>query len=529
MRYENISFPEALRRLAEKANILLPSPSGKSREGSSDNEKIFEIYQQAADFYHRQFLHPQGGKMAREYWKKRGFGDALASEFKIGWSPAGWSNLLEHLLSKGFPESLLLKTGLIQKSERGKIYDVFRERLLFPIHNLQGKIVAFGGRIIQESTGPKYLNSPENPIFRKRRELFGLYFSKRFIDRDIRKIIVAEGYLDYLRLYEKGFKTAVATLGTALTEEHVQVLKRFADEAVVVYDGDQAGEAATLRGLEVFLEQDMSVKIVRLPQGFDPDDFLHQQGAEAFQKLLTDATDFYDFQYQILSQRYNPKDPSGLLRLTGAVLETFSKIKNPIILDHYMKRFSSAVRVDEQSLRLELSKLKKKDNERARPAFAGNRPVLPAAASISQEELLLLALMVEAPAMREMIRTDLTEAEFDFPSAKTLFRLICEIYDQRSGFNWGDVLSKIEDQELKQKLISAAQIQGDGPVSERVYWDCKRKLRFRKIDRRLRELDDLIGLEDKDKESALLREYLQEYHALSREVQELKSRKASTL
>src|SRR3989338_1102140 len=277
------------------------------------------------------------------------------------------------------------------------------------------------------------------------------------------------------------------------------------------------------------MEQDMNVKIVRLPQGHDPDDFLHQQGAEAFQKLLTDATDFYDFQYQILSQRYNPKDPSGLLRLTGAVLETFSKIKNPILLDHYMKRFSSAVRVDEQSLRLELSKLKKKDNERARPASAGSRPVLPAAASISQDELLLLALMVEAPAMRETIRTDFAEGEFDFPSAKTLFRLICEIYDQRSGFNWADVLSKIEDQELKQKLISAAQIQGDGPVSERVYWDCKRKLRFRKIDRRLRELDDLIRLEDKDKESALLREYLQEYRALSKEVQELKSRKASTL
>ncbi|MFA7002024.1 MAG: DNA primase, partial [Candidatus Omnitrophota bacterium] len=308
MRYENMSFPEAVRRLAERAHIRLPEkPSGRE-EGPSDTEKYYEIYRLACEFYRRQYLDPVLGRKAREYFARRKFDEALAEEMKMGWAGDAWDGLFQFLSKKGFPEELLLKSGLICRSTKGTLFDLFRNRLLFPIHQLQGKVVAFGGRLIEDREGPKYLNSPENPIFSKRRELFGLHLSKKFIDREKPRILVVEGYFGFLRLYQNGFKSAVATLGTALTEEHVRILKRFAEEAVVIYDGDKAGEAASLRGMEVFLEGDMSVKLARLEGGLDPDDLIREKGAEAFAEVLGKATDFFDFKLETLQKRFNRKD-----------------------------------------------------------------------------------------------------------------------------------------------------------------------------------------------------------------------------
>ena len=332
MRYENMSFPEALRRLAERAHIRLPEPVAKRGEGPTESEQLYEIYRLAEDYYRAKFLSEEG-RRARDYFHARGFKDEMAEEFKIGWASEAWQGLFEFLSKKGFSEPLLLKSGLIHRSAKGNLYDGFRGRLLFPIRNLQGKGVAFGGRIIAESDGPKYLNSPENPVFHKRRELFGLNLAKKFIDRDRPRIFVVEGYLDFLRLYQEGFKTTVATLGTALTEEHVQVLKRFAEEAVVIYDGDKAGEAASLRGLEVFLEGGMSVKLVRMPVGFDPDDFVKKHGAPAFEKLLSEARDFFDYKFEVLRSRFDLRDSlptdmqiAGGGRQTRVSHETFEDV-----------------------------------------------------------------------------------------------------------------------------------------------------------------------------------------------------------
>ncbi|MBI3312955.1 MAG: DNA primase [Candidatus Omnitrophica bacterium] len=512
MRYENLNFPEALRQLAERANIRLPEPSRKNpAEGPSDKEKLYEIYRLAQDFYHARFCHPEAGKAAREYWKKRGFEESLAMEFKIGWAPADWRLLYEFLIKKGFPEALLLKTGLIQRSPKGPFYDVFRNRLLFPIHNLQGKVVAFGGRLIDQSEGPKYLNSPETAVFHKRQELYGLYLAKKFINRDRPQLFVVEGYFGFMRLYEKGFRTTVATLGTSLTPEHVQILKRFADEAIVIYDGDQAGEMASLRGLEVFLEGGMSVKVVRLPKGYDPDDFLKKENPEAFTKLLQEARDFFDFELEVLSAKYDRAESLGLVKITNEFLETFTKVKNPVLLDRYIKRLAGVLGVEEMSLRTEFSKLQKKSSPTPSKSAAAPKAERSKVDALSQDEILLLSLMADDVEIREASSGELSHSDFKDSELSAIFKTLSSITEQTSSLQ---VLNRLENESLKERMIACLAMDWTSEKKKRAFKDCLWRIKNRQLENRLEELRRLIARAETDQDSAKLTHLVTEYRDL---------------
>ena len=515
MRYENTSFPEALRQLAERAHIQLPQASARKGEGPSENERLFEVYRLAAEFYHAHFLDPEKGRGAREYFKKRGFGSELAEEFQIGWAPSDWRGLFEFLSKKGFPESLLLRSALVHRSEQGHYYDVFRGRLLFPIRNLQGKTVAFGGRLIAESEGPKYLNSPENPIFYKRRELFGLNLAKKFINRELPRILVVEGYLDFMRLYEKGFKASAATLGTSLTEDHVQMLKRFADEAIVIYDGDKAGEAASLRGLEVFLEGGMNVKLVRMPEGFDPDDFLLKEGAPAFQKLLDEARDFFDYKLEIMLARFNREDSLGLMRITNEFLETFVKVKNPVLLDRYLRKLAGALGVDENSLRTELLNLKKKTGEREKKLT--EKSAAPAGSRIPEEEVLLLGLMMEDPSLRETAFQELSESFFREGATRRLFRMLETLEPSKQGTGCSRVLNRLEDEDFKARLTASSALDWTAEDRQKAFQDCLAKLKLRQVKKRLDELRRDIAQAERAGDQARAGAIVKEYQTLLRQ------------
>ncbi len=512
MRYENMSFPEALRRLAERAHITLPEKS-EGRDGEkSDSEKFYEIYRLACEFYHQRFLSPAGGK-ARDYFLKRGFEDALARELQMGWADESWDSLFQFLSKKGFPEAMLIKSGLVCRSAKGNVFDLFRARLLFPIRNLQGKVVAFGGRILDKREGPKYLNSPENPVFYKRRELFGLHISKKFIDREKPRIFVVEGYFGFLRLYQSGFKAVVATLGTALTDEHVRVLKRFAEEAVVIYDGDKAGEAASIRGLEVFLEGDMNVKLARLEGGLDPDDFIREKGPEAFRAVIDGARDFFDFKLEVLQKRFDRRDTLGVMKIASDFLETFSKIKNPILLDHYLKRLASSLAVNENTLRSEMAKFKKKEVVQGSRRVPEKEPAHTSAESLSEEEVICFALAVENPKWRKVVLETLEESEVGDPRLKELYRSF-KSEESAPPLPLAKVLNRIGDESFKNRLVAVFSFDWKEPDKEKAFGDCLRNIRKKIFERRLAELRQKISAAERQKNNPQLTVLMKEYQAL---------------
>lgn len=516
MRHENLNFPEALRQLADRARITLPahSQSFKSAEATTQNEKLYEIYHEACQFYHSEYRHPVNGKKARDYFLKRHFDEAFAEAFKIGWAPEDWQRLYEYLLKKKFSEEIMLKSGLIHKSPKGRCYDAFRGRLLFPIQNLQGKVVAFGGRILsaEKTEGPKYLNSPENPIFHKREELFGLYLAKKAIDRDRPQIFVTEGYFDFLRLYQHGFKAAVATLGTSLTDQHVRMLKRFAEEAVVVYDGDKAGQAASLRGLEVFLEGGMNVKLVRMPEGYDPDDYLDRLGPEAFQKLTETAQDFFDFKLEFLLEKFDRWDSLGLMRITGEFLDTLAKVKNSFLLDRYLRKLAASLGIDENSLRKELGKLKDKT---AKPAVApGTGRTKPPAKKASQDEILMLNLFIDEPSLREGILTHVQETDFNHEECRKLFQDLAARYRQGTAFNWPQVLSQIPSDEFKSALLGPTVFEWSKEDKEKAFEDCLKKIKGKQHQIKLDQLRRQIAQAEKEQDSPRVKRFVEEYQVL---------------
>lgn len=517
MRYENLSFPEALKVLADRAHIELPERSSFHKE-DGQREKLYEVYRIASDFYH-EMLFSDRGTAARAYLAQRKISKEMIREFRLGWAPLDWRSLYDYLKGKGYSDALLKQAALAQQSPKGHFYDTFRGRLLFPILNLQNKVIAFGGRLVAEAEGPKYLNSPETPIFSKRRELFGLYLAKKFIDREWPNLILVEGYMDFLALYQHGFKNAVATLGTALGEDHTRLMKRFVEEVIVVYDGDKAGEAAALRGLEILLEGGMHVKLVNLPKGQDPDDFLNQQGNDAFRELLKNAKDFFDYKLEVLLTRYPRHDALGLSRITREMFETFLKIKNTVVLSEYFKRMARVLNVDENSLRTEFSYLEKKAGagfkEKAKEPEPENAMTLPA-----PEEFLVLVLMVEVPPLCEHVCEELGRDDFENPVSQELFDYLKEIHGQKKKLSFSGFLNRIQEPRHKEQLVAVMASLDETADREKILEDCIRKIKQNKTSTRLEELRCLISEAEAAGQTTQVRTYTLEFQELLRRANE---------
>jgi DNA primase len=508
MRYESLTFPEALRNLAARVNYSLPEPTRRAPEEVSESEALYEVYGLAQEYYSANLRHPEKGIRAREYLLGRGFGEEILKEFPLGWATPEWRGLFEFLARRGVKDAVLYRSGLVLRSREGNPYDLFRGRLLFPISNLQGKVIAFGGRGLGEET-PKYLNSPESAIFRKRRELYGLHLTKRFITQGESRVLIVEGYFDFLRVYSSGFQNVVATLGTALSEDHVRILKRFAQEAVVIFDGDQAGEAASLRGLEVFLEGEMNIKVVVLPSGKDPDTFIREKGAEKFTQLLHTAYDFFDFKWQYLTRRFDPHDSTGLLRISREMLETLAKVKSPILVDRYLKRLAKLLGVGEGSLRNELGKFQQKGKGREAPPNALSE-AKPQKVEHPEEEI-LIALLLEEPELWEKGGKTLSLEEFRSLGGREVFQILKESRESGTPIAYHRVLNRLGDESTKQSIIAHSLKDLSAEEREKAFRDCFRKIRQRQKSEQLAKLRKAIleaeGGGEKEKVSELLHEY----------------------
>jgi len=312
IKHDRVEFKDALISLARAANIELPK-WGASREGASERQILLEAHSAASGFFENLLRDPQQGRAARDYLASRGFNEESIKRFHIGYAPDGWDGLLRSPALKKFPPEKLALAGLLKSREGGGFYDTFRNRLMFPICDEGGRIIGFGGRVMPGSEDPaRYLNSPETPLFSKGRIAFGMDLARQKIV-ETRTVAVVEGYTDVIMAHQFGASNVVSVLGTAMTSDHVRLLKRFADRIVLLFDADIAGDAAVDRAVELFLTQPVEVAIASMPEGKDPDEYLLEHGAGEFQKLLDAAQDALSYKWKQLVRQFSASEDN----LTG--------------------------------------------------------------------------------------------------------------------------------------------------------------------------------------------------------------------
>ena len=361
MEMENMDFPQSMKKLAERAHITLPEPEKSAQVIAAEQTKqrLFDIHTAAGRYFY-DCLQEKQGEQARAYLTKRQMDPRMARKFGIGYSPDSYDALFKHLKEKGFTLSDILKSGLVLENKDGKGYhDRFRGRLMFPIFDVQGRVVGFGGRILAKGE-PKYLNSPETILFSKSRNLYGLNFAKAAKKREL---ILVEGYMDMLSIYQAGFKNVVASLGTAFNNDHARTLKRFADDVILLYDSDEAGTNAALRAIPVLVKNGFRVKVTQVPDGKDPDEFIKAKGAAEFSKLLINAVHYISFEIACIQRKYNLKNPEHRVRFATEAAETLAKLDSEIERNVYLGEVSRVTGVEEKAIRTEIEKLLRKEDE----------------------------------------------------------------------------------------------------------------------------------------------------------------------
>lgn len=325
--YYGLSFTEAIKELAKRAGLRYEQFSEKAKEELSKRDSIFQALEYAKKYYQK-VLYTQSGLVALQYLASRGYNRAIISEFEIGYAPSGWNNLLRELTSAGFPKQILLEAGLIKLKEGSseEYYDVFRDRIMFPIYNAMGKVVGFGGRTLKEiENQPKYLNTQQTEVFDKSKLLFGLFKGRNEI-RSKESVILVEGYADVIALHQAGFKNAIASCGTSLTEEQLHQIARYCKTIYIAYDGDEAGQKATERALQLALSLGFEVLIIKLIEGEDPDSIVKKYGAKAFHNLLDNALNFLEYLYQLAQAKSILSRPAKKSKFVQYCLHLISTI-----------------------------------------------------------------------------------------------------------------------------------------------------------------------------------------------------------
>lgn len=358
MEHAKMSYPEALEYLANKYSITIEydrAETPEEKELRSEKESLYLVNEFAEKWFMDQLRNGKEGKLLGvSYFKERGFMDATLDKFHLGYCPGGWDTFTKEALKKGYQEDFLLKLGLIKKSESGKLYDAYRGRVIFPIHNTTGKTIGFGGRVLKkDEKTAKYINSPENEIYHKSETLYDIYLAKKAI-RQKDNVYLVEGYTDVISLFEAGIENVVASSGTSLTNEQVKILGTQTRNITVLYDGDRAGIKASLRGIDMLLEKNLNVKVCLLPEGEDPDSFAKKhRDSELTEYLEKNSTDFLLFKANILSEEAGD-DPRKRSEMVKEIVKSIAKVQDRIAQSFYIKKCASLFDLTEKTLGDEL-------------------------------------------------------------------------------------------------------------------------------------------------------------------------------
>jgi DNA primase len=358
MEHENINFREALERLASQAGVTLDQDPN-FQQNREKEKRWTRLLNCAGHFFRQNYLSDQG-KVAREYMEKRGFSQETIDTYKIGYAPDGWSSFIDHAKSKGYTEDELVLLGLARRNDKGHHYDFFRHRVMFPVRNAQGQVIAFGGRVLDQSE-PKYMNSPETPLFNKRRTLFNFTIAKE-MSKEHGHFLMMEGYTDVMMATQFNLGPAVATLGTAMTEEHVRLIKRFDLPLYLVYDGDRAGRQAMERALPFILKLGLEAKAISLPKGFDPADFLlnTEDWQNTWKNMVSESSDVFDFKLKKLIEEKGIEEVEHKVDIAKIMLNDLQLNKDIIRQGVYLDSMSEKLGVDRQDLEEQL-KIKQKE------------------------------------------------------------------------------------------------------------------------------------------------------------------------
>lgn len=373
MEHEQLSYYEALKYLAKKYNIEVHEKelTDEERQKRSERENMFVINTFAQEFFSKSLLETDEGRsVGLAYFKERGFNEDIIRKFGLGYSPEKRDALAVEAQKRGYKIDYLLKTGLCRETQEGRIYDLFSGRVMFPVYSVSGKVVAFGGRILKSGVKiSKYFNSPESDIYHKSDELYGIYQAKRAIEKE-RRCYLVEGYTDVLSMHQSGIENVVASSGTALTHGQIRLIHRFTDNITVLYDGDAPGIKASLRGIDLLLQEGLNIKVVLLPDGEDPDSFSKSQSAESFTRYIKEhETDFIRFKTQLLLKDAG-EDPIKRADIISNIVESISLIPDAIVRSVYVQECSRLLQIDEQVL---LSELNKRRQKRAEQQFSRER------------------------------------------------------------------------------------------------------------------------------------------------------------
>ena len=485
METQSLPFVEAVKILASRMHISLPSPVRSRTQDKKEKEReaLLKFNQLAAEYFTATLNHPQRGKRAREYLESRKFDGEIAVKYQLGWTTENWRDL-RIALEKTSPSSLqeMAKAGLIMKKDGGSdkdYFDRFRGRIMIPIKDLHGNTIGFGGRIIDKGE-PKYMNSPETPLYKKGKHLFGMNLAKTAIRRENSAILV-EGYFDQIRACQHGIHNVVATCGTALTPDQAGLLKNHAQNVVLVFDADAAGKLAAQRGFEVLLERDINVKIVQLPEGHDPDSYIQKFGEEPFLKQIQNAKPYFESYINEIIEKGAIQTPSGRMDVVNRVLPLLKKIKTELERNEWIKYLWETVGVDDTALRKELKK-----------ALTQNQPQLkiPETRSLdkTKPELYLIHLMLSDPQAAQEIYNRVSIKEFNDPDLRQVGELIYHFLETGQPIQIARLLDQTELPEIRALLtkIGLEPITFENTSQGAV--DCINELKKENIEKEIKEL-----------------------------------------
>ena len=507
MRVESLTFPESVRLLAKAAGIVLPEEEEDFGQ-LQEKEALFYANNLANEFFMANLVREAEAGPARRYLAERGLTEEAFARFGIGYSLNKWDGLLQHAAGKSVNPELLVRAGLVLHKEGGGMYDRFRGRITFAIHSLSKQVVAFGARRIIQDDSPKYINSPETDVYQKRYILYGLHLAREAV-RQAGGIVIVEGYTDLISLHMAGIQEVVATSGTALTDEHARLMRRYTANATILYDGDSAGAAASLRGADILLASGFDVKISLLPGGKDPDEFVRENGAEAVRKQIQQGMALIDYKMQTLEQKGLLRTPSQKAESTRELISSIAKIADTIQKSFLLRDLAEKLNVEEAVLWTEVRKIENRTRLQVRPGgekgqpFKGDRFL---ESKRGAAEVGLLEVALTQSELLPRILALITAEEFIHADIRAVFESLELDALEGVPFDIQRYFTMIREPQVAERISRALEQLHKPSHPARFAFDCLNTIRIVKLDARIEALRSQMKSGEKVAEE-VMREY----------------------
>ena len=447
---EGLDFKDTLELLANRVNIELPTLDNLEDDKTARlKSKVYEINKIAAEFYHENLYKPTS-KIAQEYIKKRKLDNRTLKAFLIGYA-GNFNELYLLLKQKGYTEEEMLASSLVKRTENGGYMDSFRKRLMFPIQDVRERVIAFGGRVLDDSK-PKYINSPENIVYSKGRNLFGLNVAKK---HDTKKIVIVEGYMDAISLYQRGITNVVASLGTAMTEAQGRLLRRYSEQVILGYDADGAGQAAILRGMEILQNLGCDIRVLQIEGAKDPDEYVLKYGPERFQKCVDNAISLVEFKAKVLLKELNIENTNDKIKFLNEIAKILAKVTNQMEREIYVDKIAKEYKISKEAIYAEVNKLMYKDNQGSKKLEKKVVTMVPkeekensvSEAVLKRENLVIYLLINEYSKCYEKIKNLIT---LDYIQDDTNKQILKKMYEEfeKGNSNTSQLLDWFQDEKI---------------------------------------------------------------------------------